>query len=180
MTRTYVLRLLLLLALGLGAGVGLGACSDDDDAGDSSGQRIDLVVTDQGFDPAEIQASAGELRLVVDNDGSASHAVAVQGESGEVDRTNAIAPGKKKTLRVTLDPGTYTLVDPENAAIKGTLTVGGATTTETQTQTQTETQTETVTTPAEPEPAPETETEIQTQTVTAPTETTTAPTQTTP
>lgn len=138
------------------------------------------MVTDQGFDPAEIQASAGELRLVIDNEGKASHAVAVAGEDGEVDRTNAIAPGKKKTLRVTLDPGTYTLVDPENDAVRATLTVAGATTTQTQTQTQTETQT--VTTPAEPEPEPETETEVQTQTQTvpAPTETTTQPTQTTP
>lgn len=170
--------MLLVVVLGLVIGVGIGACGTDDDAGDSSGQRLDLVVTDQGFDPAEIQASAGELRLVIDNEGSASHAVAVQGQDGEVDRTNAIAPGKKKTLRVTLDPGTYKLLDPENDAIQGTLTVGGQTETQTQTQTQTqtETQTETVTTPVEPE----TEVETETQTVTAPTETTPAPTETTP
>ncbi|WP_372790234.1 cupredoxin domain-containing protein [Paraconexibacter sp.] len=169
MTPAKTLRAATVTLLALAVSVGIGACGDDNtSAADSSGQRIDVTVNDQGIDPAEIQASAGELKLVIKNAGSAAHALVVRGENGEVDRVNAIDAGDKRTLRVTLDPGTYQLQDPENEAIQATLTVGD----EDRTETQTETQTQTVT-----EPAP---TETQTQTVTepAPTETQAAPTET--
>ncbi len=169
--------------LALAVGFGIGACGDDNtSSADSSGQRIDLTVNDQGIDPSEIQASAGEIRLVIKNAGSAAHALVVRGENGEVDRANAIDAGAKKTLRVTLDPGTYQLLDPDNEAIQAKLTVGNEDNTETQTQTQTETVTEPTETQTQTvtEPAPTETQAAPTETQTAPAETQTQPTTTTP
>jgi plastocyanin len=174
MNRLPFLRILLVAVLGLGTAFGVAACGDDDDAGESSGQRIDLSVSDQGFDPAEIQASAGELRLEVTNNGDSPHAVVVEGDAGEVDRFNEnLDPGETRTLRITVDSGTYDFYDPNNPDLRGVLTVSGGTATQTETLTQTETvvpptetQTETVAPPTETQ----TETEVETQTVPAPTE----------
>lgn len=175
MTQKIVLRILLVAALGLGSGLAIGACGDDD-AGDSSGQRIDLIVTDTGLDPSEIQASAGELRLEVTNDGANPHALVITGDAGEVDRFNEdIEPGESRTLRVTLDPGTYRIADTRDPNITGTITVEGGTDTVTQTETQTEVEreTETVEPPTETvEPPTETvEPPTETETVTVPEDT---------
>lgn len=178
MNRLPFLRLLLVAVLGLGTAFGVAACGDDDDAGESSGQRIDLSVSDQGFDPAEIQASAGELRLEITNNGDSAHAVAIQGDEGEVDRLNEnLEPGENRTLRITVDPGTYDIVDPNDPNLRGVLTVSGGTATQTETETTTETvvpptetQTETVVPPTETQTETQTETEVETQTVPAPTE----------
>jgi uncharacterized cupredoxin-like copper-binding protein len=73
-----------LAALGVGAAALLTGCGGDDDdadggAGDADVQTLTVRSSDAlKFDPAELSATAGEVRIVHDNDGATTHTFVIE------------------------------------------------------------------------------------------------------
>ena len=96
--------------------------------------RISMSLTDFELNPAEeTLAEPGVVQIAVSNDGQAPHALEVEGPEGEVE-TETLQPGGRATLKADLsEAGSYVwycpVADHEQRGMKGTITVGGATST---------------------------------------------------
>jgi plastocyanin len=111
---------------GLLLAVVLAACGGPDPSPPTPAdiQDIDLsvdhtiAVDDDGFDPASLEVTAGEvLRLV--NEGEGVHSFTSEDRSLD---TGRLQPGDDVTLVLT-EPGTVTYLDVEEPSHQGTLTV---------------------------------------------------------
>jgi plastocyanin len=141
--------LLAALAIPLAAG-----CGGDEDNGangaqatDGGGaQTIQVSATEFQFDPSDISAAPGEITFELTNDGSAPHALEIEG-SGVEESSETIDGGDSTSLAVDLDEGTYEIYCPvgdhKDRGMVGTLTVGsaagaggGGTTTDGETETE--------------------------------------------
>jgi hypothetical protein len=102
------------LALGLGgvalAGVGSGSKS-------SAGTELRVSVRDGGLTVSKTTLPAGKLTLVVVNNGTKKHGLAIMGMTGTPKRTPAIAAGKTARLVVTLQAGKYHVWDPVTSSM---------------------------------------------------------------
>jgi uncharacterized cupredoxin-like copper-binding protein len=78
------------------------------------------------------KGAVGSVRFVIKNAGKHSHALALSGPGLKLKKTALVKPGKKATLTVTLEAGTYVLwcPVPGHAArgMKTSITVPGTTT----------------------------------------------------
>ena len=134
-----------LLAAGLLAGAG---CGDDDEEpaggepstgavsppsteptdsgaeGPAEGTRV--VLTEFAIDPANPKAKAGVVTYDVVNEGSAPHALEIEG-GGEEFETKVLQGGESAELQATLKPGEYEwycpVGDHADQGMKGKLTV---------------------------------------------------------
>jgi iron uptake system component EfeO len=111
-----------LAALGLLA-LGVSGCGSDDAA--SSGNSVDVKITEAGCEPAELSLPAGETTFNVTNDGAdeVTEFEVMDGEKvlGEAEN---IAPGLSGKFTVTLESGEYQTYCPGGTTAEhGTLTV---------------------------------------------------------
>jgi plastocyanin len=114
-----------LAALALGLGGAVGACGDPDPSTPTPEdlRAIDLSpdhtisVDDEGFDPTELEITAGDVVVLV-NDGTELHSFTA------ADRfdTGRMEPGEETTL-ILSEPGEIPYEDLENPDAEGTLTV---------------------------------------------------------
>jgi plastocyanin len=124
MRRTALL--LLLLAIPLAAGCG----GDEETAGNGGGggQQLDVSASDFAFSPAELSADAGEITIVLTNDGEFPHAIEIEG-GGLEESSDTIEPGDSTELTFSAEDGTYEIYCPvgdhRDRGMVGTLTVGG-------------------------------------------------------
>jgi plastocyanin len=119
---------LLLLVLAIPLAAGCGGDEDAGDGGDGGGQTIDVSATDFKFDPAELSADAGEVTIVLTNDGESPHAIEIEG-GGVEESSDTINAGDSTELTVSLEEGMYEIYCPvgdhKDRGMVGTLTVGG-------------------------------------------------------
>ena len=74
--------------------------------------KVDVSLPDYRLEPANGRVPrAGVIAFVATNDGQATHALAVDGPTGEVS-TGPMRPGERKPLAVRLPPGTYRWLCP--------------------------------------------------------------------
>jgi plastocyanin len=111
---------LLILTLALG----VAACGDDDDdtatnAEDTGGDTIDVTIAGSAFDPAEIDAAAGDATFTVTNDDGFQHTFT----SEDLDIDEALDGGADTTVTVTLESGTYAFHCKIHPSMTGTITV---------------------------------------------------------
>jgi plastocyanin len=120
--------LLLLLAIPLAAG-----CGGDEDTGGGNGdggggQQLDVSASDFAFSPAELSADAGEITIVLTNDGEFPHAIEIEG-GGLEESSDTIDPGDSTEFTFSAEDGTYEIYCPvgdhKDRGMVGTLTVGG-------------------------------------------------------
>jgi uncharacterized cupredoxin-like copper-binding protein len=106
-------RAALLAALGLA----LAGCGGDeaDEGGASAGAPIRTVTieeTEFALEPSSVQLErAGTYAFKVVNEGSARHALEIEGEGIE-EETGVLGPGDEATLTVELEEGSYELYCP--------------------------------------------------------------------
>jgi plastocyanin len=125
-------------ALAVGALAIAGCGSDDDDGGDGGGgggtgsgggsSSVRISATDFKFTPDNPSVDKGTVKFTLRNDGKATHALEVEGPSGEK-KTPVIEGGKTTALEVDLnEDGTYTFYCPvgnhEQMGMKGKVKVG--------------------------------------------------------
>ena len=127
-------RLALLLVV---AAVLLPACGEEDTldgaspngAGTGGGEVVEVALSEFALEPASFSLEPGSYTFHVVNDGSAVHALEVEGPSGEVE-TEDLQPGDSADLEVDLSqPGEYEVYCPVDGhreqGMEGTITVGG-------------------------------------------------------
>jgi plastocyanin len=138
-------RLLTFIAAVLLAAFALSACgsSSDDSSSSSSdtaattssssssggGSTVAISADPSGalaYEQTDVTAKAGKDTLDFTNDSSTPHDVVIEGDSGEVGRTDVIQ-GDEATTEVDLKPGSYTFYcsvpGHREAGMEGTLTV---------------------------------------------------------
>jgi uncharacterized cupredoxin-like copper-binding protein len=77
-----------------------------------SGKPVTISETEYKLTPSDPTVSAGKVSFEVSNDGGVTHALEVEGPSGEVE-TEDLAPGDSETLEVDLSkPGAYEMYCP--------------------------------------------------------------------
>lgn len=85
----------------------LSACGDDgDDLAAVEGPtspRLEVRATEMSYDPAAIAVAAGEVEVVLHNDGTVLHDLRIGQEPFIVEA----APGETATARIDLEPGRY-------------------------------------------------------------------------
>lgn len=109
-----------------GSGGGGGAAAG---SGSGSGGGPIALAADPGgalkFDKTQLDAKAGSVTIDFANASSVPHAVEVQGNG--VDQKTKVFTGGDATLKLKLEPGTYTFFCPvdghRQAGMEGTLTV---------------------------------------------------------
>jgi plastocyanin len=125
----------------LASGLLFAACGDDDDEEPAStqseapaetqsepagGAGTKVSLTEFKIDPANPTAKAGTVTFDVTNDGSAPHALEVEG-NGVEEETKTLGGGESATLTVELEAGEYEWYCPvgnhADQGMKGTLTV---------------------------------------------------------
>jgi plastocyanin len=125
---------LVLLALGPAAML-LAACggSSEEGAGapPSSGTTITITETEFAIDPATPTINeAGPVTIRVVNDGDVAHALELEGNGIEEQKTGEIQPGGSAELTVDLSEGSYTIYCPidghRGKGMEGAVGVGGA------------------------------------------------------
>ncbi len=109
--------------------VGAGACgsgSSKGGAGNTAGAtHIAVKISDDGCDPAAIEAKAGKTAFDVTNTGSSS-VIEFYVKKGDkvVGEVENVLAGTPKTLTLTLKPGAFTIQCPNGTKNEnGTLTV---------------------------------------------------------
>ncbi|MEZ5155291.1 MAG: iron uptake system protein EfeO [Solirubrobacterales bacterium] len=122
------LRLLLATAGVAGLALGATACGSSSDSTEGDSQRLAVTITDDGCDPADLEATAGPATFEVSNEDSAvnNEFEVLDGSLILGERENVTA-GLSGEVSITLEPGTYDLVcgNPGNREPTGTLTVTG-------------------------------------------------------
>jgi plastocyanin len=97
-------------------------------ASGGGGENITLAADKSAlkFDKSALEAKAGKVTLTMDNPSDIPHAVAIEGNSVDVDG-KTVGKGEKSVASADLKPGTYTFYCPvpghEEAGMKGKLTV---------------------------------------------------------
>jgi hypothetical protein len=108
MTGRYAARQLLVVAAAATAiGVSISGCGHA--AGVGSDRMLRVALTEYRVVPQRVQVSAGELTIVVHNDGKLAHNLAISQNNTVVDQTPPIWPGASGQLSVILAPGRYTI-----------------------------------------------------------------------
>jgi iron uptake system component EfeO len=140
-------RRLIATALLLGVVVVAAACGDDDDdtavsdttasaatsvAEGGSGEGVGATelavsISDQGCEPADIQATAGVTTFKVTNAGSSFVTEFEVLQDGRIlGEAESVEPGHDRSFTITLQPGSYETFCPGGEAVsRGTLTVTG-------------------------------------------------------
>jgi hypothetical protein len=120
-----VSRLLMVGAASLGSGTTLAACGHTTKVG--SNRIVRVAVTEYRVVPQSIQAPAGRLTLVVENDGRLAHTLAISRHGNVLGQTMPLQPGATAPLTIDLRPGSYlmtsTLFSDQALGLYGTLTV---------------------------------------------------------
>jgi len=113
----------LLLATTVSAG--LAACGHTATPG--ADRTVQIAVTEYRVTPQSIRTTAGELTLIVENDGRLTHDLALSIHGNIVGQTPPLQPGADTALTLFLTPGTYlmtsTLFADQALGTYGTLTV---------------------------------------------------------
>ena len=132
------------IAIALATGLLLAGCGDDEEeqepaqqgeapaqtatqpAGGHEGGGARVVLTEFAIDPANPTAKAGTVRFEVVNEGSAPHALEIEG-AGVEEATDTLEGGQRATLEAELAAGEYEWYCPvgnhADQGMKGTLTV---------------------------------------------------------
>jgi plastocyanin len=97
---------------------------------DASAQAVTVSLQEWALEPAEITLPAGTHTFEARNDGTMSHALALEGEGTRAGTPDASYPaGSSQSFTVDLTPGTYELFCPvaghKEAGMSGVLTVTG-------------------------------------------------------
>jgi uncharacterized cupredoxin-like copper-binding protein len=95
----------------IGAAAVLVACGDDDgDAGKdlpavegATSPRVEVGATEMKFDPDGIAVEAGDVEVVLHNDGTVQHDLRIEEQPFLVEA----GPGQSATDRITLEKGRY-------------------------------------------------------------------------
>ncbi len=99
----------------------LAACAGNDSLHASDVVRV--TATEMHFTPSRLVALAGKERVEIHNRGALTHTFSLNDIGEEV----TVAPGKTKTIHLTLTPGKYRYVcrilDHEGLGMHGVLTV---------------------------------------------------------
>jgi uncharacterized cupredoxin-like copper-binding protein len=105
------------------------ASSTTDGSASSEGTTLQLAADPSGnleFDKTTLEAPAGKVTIVLTNDSSVLHDVAIEGNGVDV-KSDEVDNGGTASVSATLEPGTYTFVctvpGHEEAGMKGTLTI---------------------------------------------------------
>lgn len=130
--RTFAL-LLAALVLPLASACGGGDEAADTGTGGTGGtggtaaQTVDVSAVDFAFEPADISVEPGAVAFALANEGSAPHALAIEGNGVDVS-SDTIDAGASTTLETELEEGTYEIYCPvgdhRDRGMVGTLTVG--------------------------------------------------------
>jgi len=116
-----VILLVALLAAGCGGG---GQQGGGQPGGAATGSAVTVTEKEWSIEFAPSTLKAGQMKLVVKNEGSIEHNFVIEGANVEMD---AIPAGQSKELTVNLKPGTYTVVcnipGHQEAGMKTTITV---------------------------------------------------------
>ena len=125
MRRLAVPCALLLAAAGCGGGDGGGPTRT---GSADAGGTLRVSAREYSFDPNRVVVTgAGELRIVLRNNGSVAHNIHLERDGKDVGGTPSFAPGGSMAARLRLAPGTYELLctvgDHAQLGMRGTLTV---------------------------------------------------------
>jgi plastocyanin len=120
-------RPLLLLALALPAAA-LPACGGDEPVARARGGRVAVTIEDFRYQPQQIQAAPGALRLDFVNRGRLAHTFRLErGQDRIVAKVSSLLPGERATKTVRVRKGTYrffcALSNHEELGMYGTLVV---------------------------------------------------------
>jgi plastocyanin len=112
-----------------GTGTGGGATQDGGEAGGEAKEIVRIEETDFALEPKDVEVpEAGVIEFEVENAGQAPHALEVEG-NGVEEETKELAPGERDSLKVELEPGTYTtycpIGDHRERGMEGKVVVAG-------------------------------------------------------
>lgn len=117
------------------AALAVGACSDDAQpvrtVAVSPGAAVVIKAREYHFDPGRIVVNAGgrraRLRIVLENHGTLAHNIHVRDGERMVGSTPSFRPGEKRSVAVTLAPGSYdflcTVADHDEKGMVGKVEV---------------------------------------------------------
>jgi iron uptake system EfeUOB component EfeO/EfeM len=118
-------QLLIAGALAVALGAPIAGCGRSARVGRD--RTLQVAVTEYQVVPRKVQVSAGELTIVVHNEGKMTHNLAISSNNQLVQQTPPIWPGTSSQLSVALPPGSYTisstLFSDQALGEYGTLTV---------------------------------------------------------
>lgn len=141
---TRFARTLLLAAVVALFGLGAVACGGEEDSGTSSGSSASGGASTGGFEDGTLtviaepdgalayttdtlEAEAGTVEVVLENESSMPHDVVIETESGEEVGATDVITGDTDSFEADLEPGTYTyfcsVPGHREAGMEGTLTV---------------------------------------------------------
>jgi len=107
------------------AGVALAGCGHTVTVGSS--RTIHVALSEYRVVPQSIRSRAGQLTLLVENDGRLAHTLAVSSRGNILGQTPPLQPGATTYLILSLRPGSYlmtsTLFSDQALGLYGTLTV---------------------------------------------------------
>ena len=112
-----------------GGGSNESSTTTTDGSSSSQGTTLQLAADPTGkleFDKTTLEAPAGKVTIVLTNDSSVPHDVAIEGNGVDV-TSEEVDSGGTASVSATLEPGTYTFLctvpGHEAAGMKGTLTI---------------------------------------------------------
>jgi hypothetical protein len=118
-------RLLLTGTVSVALASAIAGCSHTVPVG--ANRTLQVALSEYRVVPQRVQAKAGQLTLVVENDGRLTHNLAISSNSTIVGQTPPIPPDGGAELTVALAPGTYlmssTLFSDQALGEYGTLAV---------------------------------------------------------
>jgi uncharacterized cupredoxin-like copper-binding protein len=95
----------------------------------SSGNTLTIVEKDFSLNPSSPTVKAGSVTIEAKNEGGTDHALEIEGNGLEEQRTDTVGPNDSSFITVDLKPGTYTMYCPVDGhralGMKGTITVTG-------------------------------------------------------
>jgi iron uptake system EfeUOB component EfeO/EfeM len=99
----------------------------DHTAGLGADRTLQVALTEYQVVPQNARVSAGQVRIIVHNEGQMTHNLAISSNNKLVEETAPIWPGTTSELALVLAPGTYTvsstLFSDQALGEYGTLTV---------------------------------------------------------
>lgn len=115
------------LAVMIAAAAGCGSGKRSGTA--TSEATVTIVEKDFSLTPSSPTVKAGAVTIEASNEGGTDHALAIEGNGIEEQRTDTVGPGDQSFMTVDLKPGTYTMYCPIDGhralGMKGTITVTG-------------------------------------------------------
>jgi uncharacterized cupredoxin-like copper-binding protein len=95
----------------------------------SAQNTLTIVEKDFSLDPSSPTVKAGSVTIEAKNEGGTDHALEIEGNGLEEQRTDTVGPNDSSLITVDLKPGTYTMYCPVDGhrglGMKGTITVTG-------------------------------------------------------